>query len=45
MAQSIKHGKSVSKMTDEQLKAVIGSGSLLHAAARFELQRREAARK
>jgi hypothetical protein len=41
MAQSAKHAKSVQNMTTSQLKAVILSGSLLAAAAKAELQRRE----
>ena len=42
MAQSAKHSKAVQNMTDTQLKSVASSGSLLSAAARYELQRREA---
>lgn len=40
MTQSSKHTVSVQKMTNEQLQSVVDSGSLLQAAARFELQRR-----
>ncbi len=45
MAHSSKHAKSVSKMTDQQLKTVVVSGSLLSAAAKYELQKREESRK
>ena len=41
MAYSYKHAKSVRQMTIEQLKVVIKSGSLMAAAAKFELQRRK----
>lgn len=41
MAYSSSHAKSVAKMTDSQLKAVIASGSLLAAAAKHELARRK----
>lgn len=40
MAHSTSHAKSVSRMTDSQLRAVIASGSLLAAAAKYELARR-----
>jgi len=40
-----KNADRVAKMTDKQLKQVIESGSLLSAAAKAELQKREAARK
>lgn len=36
-----KHGKSVQNMTTEQLRKVVLSGSLLAAAASYELRRRE----
>ncbi len=41
MAQSSKHAVSVRRMTVSQLQAVVQSGSLLAAAAKFELQRRK----
>lgn len=42
MALSRKHAQSVQGMTVQQLRAVVQSGSLLAAAARYELQRRGA---
>lgn len=40
MAHSQSHAKSVAKMTKAQLLMVIASGSLLAAAAKYELARR-----
>jgi len=45
MAQSSKHAKSVSKMSDQQLLVVSKGGTLLYAAAQYELQKREESRK
>jgi hypothetical protein len=39
-----KHTVSVQRMTIEQLKMVIKSGSLLSAAAKYELQKRGVAK-
>jgi hypothetical protein len=41
MAYSSKHAKSVSRMTTAQLQSVIASGSLLVAAAKYELAQRK----
>lgn len=40
MAQSSKHAKSVSKMTTQQLLAVVESGSLLSSAAKYVLEQK-----
>lgn len=45
MAHSSKHALSVSKMSDSQLVSVVASGSLLSAAASYELQKRKASKK
>ena len=41
MAYSSRHALSVKKMTTDQLRSVIASGSLLVAAAKYELAQRK----
>ena len=40
MAQSIKNQKSCQRKSVEDLKRIVINGSLLHAAARYELKSR-----